>query len=158
MTEISALTTGVLQAATAQTRATPDAPAEAVARLEAALDQSQQMPAQPQPAMENATEPMAVGATETPAESMQTVAIAPAADGTAGDAILKSLGRMSQAFDGTVDQITKALSAVKPGEMMNASDLVKLQFQLMQVTLQQDVTGKVSGKATQSLDTFLKNQ
>jgi type III secretion system YscI/HrpB-like protein len=41
---------------------------------------------------------------------------------------------------------------------MNPSDLLKAQYSLMQVSVQQDVTSKVVGKATQTLDTLLKNQ
>jgi type III secretion system YscI/HrpB-like protein len=84
--------------------------------------------------------------------------ITPASGDTPGDSILRSIDRMSQGFDSTVDQITKAVDGVKPGEAMSAADILKLQFQLTQVTVLQDVTGKVAGKATQNLETFLKNQ
>jgi type III secretion system YscI/HrpB-like protein len=78
--------------------------------------------------------------------------------GTPGDAILRGLERMGDKFNATVDNITRTLEQVRPGETLPAADLLRLQLAMTEVTMQQDVTGKVVGKATQNLDTFLKNQ
>lgn len=147
MMEISSLAAGALQSAmTAGPAASkPEASADAVARFAQSMEP---------PAAETVPQPL----NGEPATAQAVPEIGPATDSSAGDSILRSIDRMSKGFDSTVDQISKAVSAVKPGEPMNAAELLKLQFQLTQVTVQQDVTGKVVGKATQSLDTFLKNQ
>ena len=81
-----------------------------------------------------------------------------APNGTPGDAILNGLKQMGERFNDTADRINQTLDAVKPGEAIPAADLVRLQMAMTEVTVQQDLTGKVVGKATQHVDTFLKNQ
>ena len=77
---------------------------------------------------------------------------------TPGDAILRGMQKMSDGFTGAMDQIGRVAESTKPGDMINAGDMLKAQLALSQVTLHQDMTSKVVGKATQSLDMFLKNQ
>lgn len=135
----------------AQPGAAPNAPdAEALARFENAM--GGQPPPSDNPAM--ATQPLdhsarldatpPVGAVEGP--------VSP------GDAILRGLERMSQAHTDTMTNVQNQLAAVPSGEMMSASAMFEMQFAITQLTLQQDVVGKVAGKATQNLDSFLKNQ
>ena len=57
-------------------------------------------------------------------------------------------------FQAAIDQV----QAVGSKGEINPSDLLKAQFSLLQVSVQQDVTSKAVGKATQTLDTLLKNQ
>lgn len=74
-----------------------------------------------------------------------------------GDAILRGIERMSQGFNEQLQQVQR-MAETASGATMSASDLMRTQFALTQVTMQQDVTSKVVGKATNDLDTFLKNQ
>ncbi|CCB66713.1 type III secretion system inner rod subunit SctI [Hyphomicrobium sp. MC1] len=84
--------------------------------------------------------------------------VQPEGPSTPGDAILRGLGHMNEGFDHAMQQVNDVLSKTKPGEMMNTADLMKVQMSFTQASVQQDVIGKVVGKATQNLDTFLKNQ
>jgi type III secretion system YscI/HrpB-like protein len=152
MVDIGSLATSVVQSTmTAPATVKSEAPAEAVARLE---ELQNAVPQQPTTPAQDASQSV------TPAEPNEPsqLDIAPASGESPGDSILRNIDRMSKGFDGTVDQISQAINSVKPGETMSAADLLKLQFQLTQVTVQQEITGKVTGKATQSLETFLKNQ
>lgn len=154
MVDIPALASSALQNVGAPGAAAP-APAprpdvaavDEVARFDAALQGGA-----PQP-----DAPAGAHAEDVKFEPVQETAPTSAAS-SPGDAILRGLERMSSDFRGSVDHINKAVEGVKPGEMMSASDLMRMQFSLTQVTMQQDVTAKVVGKATQNLDTFLKNQ
>jgi type III secretion system YscI/HrpB-like protein len=95
-----------------------------------------------------------------PAQEVQRVQDAQATQGTdnPGDRILDGLSRMSSGYDNTMRQVQETLNTLQPGDVMSSADLLKLQFAITQVSVQQDVTGKVVGKATQNLDSFLKNQ
>ncbi|MFO1026775.1 MAG: type III secretion system inner rod subunit SctI [Acetobacteraceae bacterium] len=87
---------------------------------------------------------------------IEPVDTAPGASGPSlGDRILGGLTRLN---DTTRDALGKVEAAVGPGGEISPADLLKAQSALMQVSLQQDVTAKVAGKATQTLDTLLKNQ
>ncbi|MDQ1256421.1 MAG: type secretion protein [Candidatus Hydrogenedentes bacterium] len=77
---------------------------------------------------------------------------------TAGDAILRGLGHVGGKVERAVEEVKASLAALGPGEAMKTSELLRLQFAVTQITLHQDLAGKVVGKATQNLDTFLKNQ
>ena len=123
--------------------ATPSGPAPAandVARLEEAM----QAAAPPDPAVA-AAEPIPV---EAPA----------AVRDTPGDRILDGLSRMSRGYDATMQEVSRTLGSLEPGQTVNAADLLKLQFSVTQIGVQQEVAGKLAGRATQSLDQFLKNQ
>jgi type III secretion system YscI/HrpB-like protein len=76
---------------------------------------------------------------------------APVAQASPGDAILKSLDRMSQGFTKSVDGLTSGLAT-------NPAELLKFQMHFQEVTFQQDLVAKVASKATNTVDTFLKNQ
>lgn len=127
-----------------------EASVDDVARLEAAMQHGQHAPAgsgQMPPAQE-----------VQPNQEVQPVTNAAPAAETPGDRILDSLSRMSQGYDSAIKEVEQTLSSMQPGEMMNSADLLRLQFAITQVGVQQDVTGKVVGRATQNLDQFLKNQ
>lgn len=76
-------------------------------------------------------------------------------EGSLGERILGGLEKMSQSSG---DALEQARSAVSPQGEVSPADLLKAQYALMQVSIQQDVTSKVAGKATQTLDSLLKNQ
>ncbi|MEJ0017886.1 MAG: type III secretion system inner rod subunit SctI [Acetobacteraceae bacterium] len=71
------------------------------------------------------------------------------------DRILNGLGRLSDDSKAAIDQVQ---ASVGPQGEISPGDLLKAQYSLMQVSIQQDVTSKVVGKATQTMDTLLKNQ
>lgn len=134
------------QASTTTPAAKPGAEAspDAVSALENALN-SQPNPQQPTPT------PGAEG-------DLQVQAVQEPQGGSGmslGDRILNGMGKLNQDSKNAIDQVQAA--GGKNGEL-NATDLLKAQYSLMQVSMQQDVTSKVVGKATQTLDTLLKNQ
>lgn len=146
----SAIQRAAEQSSGATTAATPSAPSEdAVARFQDALGGPADQPASPDAQAQPET---------APAEAPGPELVAPEAPPGPGDAILKGLERLSQGTEQAVQQASTAVNSVKPGEMMSAGDLMKMQMSLMQVSVQQDVVGKVAGKATQNIDSFLKNQ
>jgi type III secretion protein I len=73
---------------------------------------------------------------------------------TLGDRILDGLGQVQHDTKAALDHVQSTLNS---GDI-NAADMMRAQYELMQVSIQQDVTAKVVGKATQTVDTFLKNQ
>ncbi len=75
---------------------------------------------------------------------------------TLGDAILNSLDQAKGSYDAKVDQLNKTLETV--GDNMSMQDMMRLQFDLMQVGLQQDLTSKVADKVSQGVQTMFKNQ
>lgn len=92
-----------------------------------------------------------------PSAAVQTV---PAATegGTPGDAILGSLDRMRSGFDKAAGDLSHAIEHMESGDVASTSEMFRVQLELTQVTLQQELTSKVGGKLTQDLDSFLKNQ
>ena len=121
-----------------------EASPEAVAALENAVN------AQPHPQQPGAATPGADS--DLPVQAIHDVH---AGSGTSlGDRILNGLGKLNEDSKAAIDQVEAAGAKVE----MNPSDLLKAQYALMQVSVQQDVTSKVVGKATQTLDTLLKNQ
>ena len=175
MVDVSALASAALQNVGAPGAQAPVpapkpdvAAADEVARFDAALQGGAPQPdapppgeAQPSGDVQRPGDAQGPGDAQRPGDVQfepvqQTASVG--APSSPGDAILRGLERMSSDFKGAVDNIAKTAQGAKPGEMMSASDLMRMQFALTQVTMQQDVTAKVVGKATQNLDTFLKNQ
>lgn len=123
-------------------------PDEASPDATAALEQAMQTgPAPIDPAMVGNEPPI----------TTDTVTEPPGVDrsATLGDRILQGLGQMNQDAKTAVEQVQSI--GAKGGDL-NAADLVQAQMSLAQISIQQDVTAKVVGKATQTIDTFLKNQ
>ncbi|WP_352446809.1 type III secretion system inner rod subunit SctI [Mesorhizobium sp. M0016] len=71
-----------------------------------------------------------------------------------GDAILSSMEKLSASF---TQAIEATAADMKPGEIHSA-DWLNAQLAISALSLQCDMLAKVVGKATQSLETFLKNQ
>ena len=81
----------------------------------------------------------------------------PPAVGGGGDAILQGLNRMRNDMGGSIDRINHLVQSLN-GQALPAQDLLKIQLEVQQLTLQQELMGKVAGKATQNLDTLVKVQ
>ncbi|MEM7693050.1 MAG: type III secretion system inner rod subunit SctI [Pseudomonadota bacterium] len=82
-----------------------------------------------------------------------------AADVRTGDSILSGLSALRGVFDAQQARITEVVAADTIGGTAAASaTLMAAQFELVQYTMLVDVTSKLTGKATQSLDTLIKGQ
>jgi type III secretion system YscI/HrpB-like protein len=157
--EVGSVATQVLNSALSDTGGATSAAgkktAEASPDAVAALDQAMQAgnnPAQ-QAAPQAAEGPTAVSAEQAP-DIPPVEQVAGADQPTLGERILDGLGQMQHDTKAALDHAQTALNS---GDL-NAADMMRVQFELMQVTIQQDVTAKVAGKATQTVDTLLKNQ
>lgn len=73
---------------------------------------------------------------------------------TEGDAILGGLQRLRGTFDGRHSRI----GTLMEGNAVNTNALLAMQMEVAQYTLLVDVSSKLTGKATQSLDTLMKGQ
>ncbi len=74
-----------------------------------------------------------------------------------GNTILNGLEKMKESRDKAIDEINKTLN--KSGdEPLTLQETMKLQYQLIQVNLQQEVTTKVADKTNQGVQTLFKNQ
>ena len=74
-----------------------------------------------------------------------------------GDEILKSVDQAHLAYERNLDRINQEVG--KPGkDPMSISRLAQLQFDVIKFGLAQDLTTKIADKATQGLETVLKNQ
>lgn len=73
---------------------------------------------------------------------------------TPGDAILSSMEKLSASFTHAVEaaRSTAGMKEIHSGDWLNA------QLAISALSLECDMLAKVVGKATQSLDTFLRNQ
>ncbi|MCO5966179.1 EscI/YscI/HrpB family type III secretion system inner rod protein [Sinorhizobium meliloti] len=76
---------------------------------------------------------------------------------TPGDAILSSMEKLSVGFTHAMEAARSTAASTKPGEM-HAGDWLRAQIAISALSLECDMLAKVVGKATQSLDAFLKNQ
>ncbi len=83
-----------------------------------------------------------------------------AADGVrTGDGILGGLSALRGVFDAQQARVNEVLSTESIGGTAAASaTLMAAQFELVQYTMLVDVTSKLTGKATQSVDTLIKGQ
>ena len=73
-----------------------------------------------------------------------------------GDAILDGFDRLKVNHDGRMNSVTAALQEVQDAPM-SVGSAMKLQFELMQMSLEQDLTTKVADKASQGVQTLFKN-
>lgn len=78
-------------------------------------------------------------------------------DAPLGDKILHSLQSVSREFQDAVGQVNAQVQDNEVG-LMRPDELLKTQLEVTRVTMEQDLLGKVAGKATSTMDTFLKNQ
>jgi hypothetical protein len=116
-----------------------------------AVSQFEQALAQPGPQGPGATAAVApAGGPEAPAAASGT----PPVDGASspGDSILQGIDKLRSSFHEKMQQIGETLGKDK----VSAQDMVRAQIGLQEISLQQDLLGKVGGKATQSIDQLLK--
>ncbi|WP_164748398.1 MULTISPECIES: type III secretion system inner rod subunit SctI [unclassified Mesorhizobium] len=76
---------------------------------------------------------------------------------TPGDAILSSMEKLSANFNHAIETVRSTEGSMEAGEI-HSGDWLSAQLAISAASLQCDMLAKVVGKATQSLDTFLKNQ
>jgi type III secretion system YscI/HrpB-like protein len=78
-------------------------------------------------------------------------------DPSLGDAILDGIERMKLERDQSVERINDRLASAD-GQPLSIEDTMKLQFELMQLNIQQDLTTKVADKSSQGVQQLFKNQ
>ncbi len=81
----------------------------------------------------------------------------PSERGGLGNVILDGIEKMSTAYHSRVDAVNGTIAGVGEGGM-TVQDTMKLQFELMQLNMQQDVTAKIADKTSQGIQTLFKNQ
>jgi type III secretion system YscI/HrpB-like protein len=82
---------------------------------------------------------------------------APIENRSMGDVILEGLSRFKSDYDVRADRVASSLEAMneKPLDMQQA---MKLQYEIMQMTLEQDLTSKIADKTSQGVQTLFRNQ
>ncbi|AZZ92388.1 EscI/YscI/HrpB family type III secretion system inner rod protein [Hahella sp. KA22] len=78
-----------------------------------------------------------------------------ASEGTLGDKVLQGMQNVKSGYDQQVEAMQLTLNSADP---LNMSDMLKLQMDLAQLTLQGELISKTVSKSTQNLDTLLKSQ
>ncbi|MFH0787904.1 MAG: type III secretion system inner rod subunit SctI [Pseudomonadota bacterium] len=76
---------------------------------------------------------------------------------TLGDAILQGIEKMKADHENRVRQIENNLEEIGD-QPMTTQNMMKLQFDLMKLNVQQEVVSKVADKTTQGIQTLFKNQ
>ena len=74
-----------------------------------------------------------------------------------GDTILSGIDSMRSSYHEKVQAINSEVSGVGTAEM-KMEDAVRLQVDLMQLHMQQDLTAKIADKSSQGLQTLFRNQ
>lgn len=81
----------------------------------------------------------------------------PEQEATLGDAILNGIEKMKTSHDvrsaRIEDQLTNSI-----GKDLSVQDCMKLQFEVMQMSMEQELTGKIADKTSQGVQTLFKNQ
>ncbi|MBU6955870.1 type III secretion system inner rod subunit SctI [Hahella sp. HN01] len=78
-----------------------------------------------------------------------------ASDNTLGDKVLQGMQNVKSGYDQQMEAMQLTLNSADP---LNMSDMLKLQMDLAQLTLQGELISKTVSKSTQNLDTLLKSQ
>lgn len=81
--------------------------------------------------------------------------MAPAGANSLGDRILNGISSASSDFQTSLKTVSSLLEG---GNVMSASDLLKLQLNLVQVSIQYDLIGKAISRSTQNIDQMVKIQ
>ena len=101
----------------------------------------------------------AVGATNPGANSpvpSSSEANQPTGQPTLGDQILSNIQNVDQDYQNQVKAIDSATEASDVG--MNPGDLLKMEYQVSQMTVEQQVTSKIGDSASQGVQQLFKNQ
>ena len=80
-----------------------------------------------------------------------------AAERTMGDAVLEGMQKMKASYDQHVDKIEQTLIDTD-GQELTVQETMRIQMEVMQMGLQQDLTAKVADKTSQGVQTLFKNQ
>jgi len=75
-----------------------------------------------------------------------------------GDAILQGLEKMRGAYDAHHAKIAEVFQSAEGADGIKPAELLRLQYELMQLNLQTDVTTKATDKSSQGVQTLFKNQ
>ena len=76
---------------------------------------------------------------------------------TIGDAILDGIQNAKETYDMHAEKVSTQLEATGD-QHMSVQDAMKLQYELIQMNLQQEMTTKVADKSSQGVQTLFKNQ
>ena len=90
------------------------------------------------------------------ANSAQTETGTQHGDATLGEAILNGLEKMKCSHDTRCERIEQQLTGTEE-KAMSVQDCVKLQFEVMQMSMEQELTGKIADKTSQGVQTLFKN-
>ena len=81
----------------------------------------------------------------------------PEQEATLGDPILNGIEKMKTSHDvrsaRIEDQLTNSI-----GKDLSVQDCMKLQFEVMQMSMEQELTGKIADKTSQGVQTLFQNQ
>ena len=86
--------------------------------------------------------------------------VAPATPGnppSVGDAVLEGLEKMKTSYDAKVDSVNEQFAGLKEGSL-SVQEAIRLQFELTQLSFQTEMTGKVSDKTSQGVQSLFRNQ
>ncbi len=90
-------------------------------------------------------------------QNMQTADLEEVSAPTLGEAILDGVQRMKQTRDTRAARIESQLTE-NTGHELTMQECMKLQFEVMQMSLEQDMTSKIADKTSQGVQTLFKNQ
>jgi type III secretion system YscI/HrpB-like protein len=76
---------------------------------------------------------------------------------TLGEAILRGLETAKESHDEQTCRVQELLDKTD-GRAMSMQDVLRLQYELMQLSLQQEITTKATDKTSQGVQTLFKNQ
>lgn len=80
----------------------------------------------------------------------------PTGDPTLGDQILSNMQNVNQDYQNQVKAIDSATEASDVG--MNPGDLLKMEYEVSEMTVEQQVTSKIGDSASQGVQQLFKNQ
>lgn len=130
---------------------------------QAQADPSKDAQAKFEEALNRPEEAQNVDTNQTAQEADKAQQISPIEDGsveakpTIGDAILEGVEKMKSSYDARVEEIQTRIVG-KDGKELSVEDAMKLQFEIMQMGLEQDLTGKVADKTSQGVQTMFRPQ
>ena len=125
------------------------APVDAVdqQRFEAALNRPEPGTVEPPAIGEGATDnvnPVPCSESATPAKS------------TMGDAILNAVGKVRDTLDSRSNRIQERIYQVD-GNTLSMEEMMQVNFEVMQMSIEQELTGKIATKSSEGVQTLFKN-
>lgn len=94
------------------------------------------------------------GATDRARQGLGLDGVPEAAPPSAGDMILEGMQQLRGVFDVREARISELMSS----ETVNANTMMAMQMEVANFTLLVDISSKLTGKVTQSIDTLMKGQ